>query len=348
MGTEKKKALITGLTGQDGSYLAELLLDKGYSVHGIVRRSSVNTLDRINRIISNPNLHLHMGDLTDFSSLMTLVTSIKPDEIYNLAAQSHVQVSFETAETTGNINALGPLRILEAIRLSGLSDKTKFYQASTSEMFGKVQATPQDEETDFYPRSPYGVAKLYGHWITKNYRESYDMFACSGILFNHESPRRGANFVTSKIVLTLDAINKGKADVLMLGNIDAKRDWGHARDFVNAMWLILQQDSPEDYVIGTGEQHSVREFVEISAKYFDFDIEWHGEGTEEIGFDKNTGKTIVRIDPKFFRPAEVETLLANPSKAVNKLQWQREHSFESLVQDMCQNASKYFPNYSAE
>jgi GDPmannose 4,6-dehydratase len=215
-------------------------------------------------------------------------------------------------------------------------------------MFGKVQATPQDEDTDFYPRSPYGVAKLYGHWITKNYRESYDMFACSGILFNHESPRRGANFVTSKIVLTLDAINKGKADVLELGNIDAQRDWGHAQDFVNAMWLMLQQDSPDDYVIGTGEQHSVREFIEISAKYFGFDIEWHGEGIDELGFDKNTGKTIVRINPKFFRPAEVETLLANPKKAIKKLQWKREHSFESLVQDMCENAPKYFPNYLAE
>jgi GDPmannose 4,6-dehydratase len=343
-----KTALITGITGQDGSYLAELLLDKGYSVHGIVRRSSVNTLNRINHIINNPNVHLHMGDLSDLSSLVSLITQLEPDEIYNLGAQSHVQVSFETAEMTGDINALGPLRILEAIRITGNADKIKFYQASTSEMFGKVQDVPQSEDTAFYPRSPYGVAKLYGHWITKNYRESYDMFACSGILFNHESPRRGANFVTSKIVLSLNAIRNGNQEFLELGNIDAMRDWGHAKDFVNAMWLMLQQDKPDDYVIGTGEQHSVREFIEISAKYFGFDIEWHGEGVDEIGIDKNTGKTIVKISPRFFRPAEVETLLGNPAKAIARLGWQREYSFEALVQDMCENAPKCFPNYSAE
>ena len=343
-----KTALITGITGQDGSYLAELLLDKGYSVHGIVRRSSVNTLNRINHIINNPNVHLHMGDLSDLSSLVSLITQLKPDEIYNLGAQSHVQVSFETAEMTGDINALGPLRILEAIRITGNADKIKFYQASTSEMFGKVQEVPQSESTAFYPRSPYGVAKLYGHWITKNYRESYGVFACSGILFNHESPRRGANFVTSKIVLSLNAIKNGDQEFLELGNIDALRDWGHAKDFVNAMWLMLQQDTPDDYVIGTGEQHSVREFIEISAKYFGFDIEWHGEGVDEVGIDKITGKTIVKISPRFFRPAEVETLLGNPAKAIARLGWQREYSFESLVQDMCDNAPKYFPNYSAE
>ena len=343
-----KTALITGITGQDGSYLAELLLDKGYSVHGIVRRSSVNTLNRINHIINNPNVHLHMGDLSDLSSLVSLITQLKPDEIYNLGAQSHVQVSFETAEMTGDINALGPLRILEAIRITGNADKIKFYQASTSEMFGKVQEVPQSETTAFYPRSPYGVAKPYGHWITKNYRESYGIFACSGILFNHESPRRGANFVTSKIVLSLNAIKNGDQEFLELGNIDARRDWGHAKDFVNAMWLMLQQDTPDDYVIGTGEQHSVRELTEIAARYFGFDIEWQGEGVDEIGIDRATGKTIVKIDPRFFRPAEVETLLGNPAKAISRLGWQREYSFESLVQDICDNAAKYFPNYSAE
>lgn len=336
-----KKALITGITGQDGSYLAEFLLQKGYEVHGIVRRSSVNTLSRIDDIIDNFNLHLHMGDLTDVSSLALLISQIKPDEIYNLGAQSHVQVSFETAETTSEINALGPLRILEAIRVNSMTDKVKYYQASTSEMFGKVQEVPQSETTPFYPRSPYGVAKLYGHWITKNYRESYDMFACSGILFNHESPRRGANFVTNKIVLAMHAINNGKQEVLELGNLDAKRDWGHAKDYVRAMWLMLQQETPQDYVIGTGEQHSVREFVEISAKFFGFDIEWKGSGVDEIGVDKNSGKTIVRINPKFFRPAEVETLLANPELAEKNLGWVRDYSFEDLVLDMCANVQDY-------
>jgi GDPmannose 4,6-dehydratase len=343
-----KIALITGITGQDGSYLAELLLNIGYQVHGLVRRSSTDGMTRIKHILDNDNLFLHQGDLTDSASITNLIKLIEPDEIYNLGAQSHVQVSFSVPEFTAEADGLGPLRILEAIRVLGLKDKTRFYQASTSEMFGKVQEVPQTETTAFYPRSPYGVAKLYGHWITKNYRESYDMFACSGILFNHESPRRGENFVTSKIVLSLNAIKEGKTDTLELGNLDALRDWGHAKDYVYAMWLMLQADKPQDYVIATGEQHSVREFVEISAKYFGFDIEWQGTGTDEIGIDKNTGKTIVKINPKFFRPAEVETLLGNPLKAINDLGWFRKRSFEDLVKDMCENTPAIFPNYSPE
>jgi GDPmannose 4,6-dehydratase len=343
-----KKALITGITGQDGSYLAELLLNIGYEVHGLVRRSSTDSFTRIKHILDNDCLFLHQGDLTDSASVTNLIKIIEPDEIYNLGAQSHVQVSFDTAEFTADTDALGPLRILEAIRVLGLKDKTKFYQASTSEMFGKVQEVPQKETTSFYPRSPYGVAKLYGHWITKNYRESYGMHASSGILFNHESPRRGANFVTSKIVLGLNNISYGKQDVLELGNLDAMRDWGHAKDFVYAMWLMLQQDTPDDYVISTGEQHSVREFVELAGDHFGMNIVWQGEGLDEIGIDTISGKTIVKINPKFFRPAEVETLLGDPNKAVQALGWVRKRSFDDLVADMCENAPKVFSGHSGE
>jgi GDPmannose 4,6-dehydratase len=343
-----KKALITGITGQDGSYLAELLLNIGYQVHGIVRRSSTDNLVRLKDTLNNDNLFLHQGDLTDSASITNLIKIIEPDEIYNLGAQSHVQVSFDTAEFTADTDALGPLRILEAIRILGLKDKTRFYQASTSEMFGKVQEVPQKETTDFYPRSPYGVAKLYGHWITKNYRESYGIHASSGILFNHESPRRGANFVTSKIVLGLHNIANGKQDMLELGNLDALRDWGHAKDFVYAMWLMLQQDEADDYVIATGEQHSVRDFVEKAGKHFGMNIWWKNSGINEIGFDANTGKDIIRINPKFFRPAEVETLLGDATKAEEKLGWFRKRSFDDLVSDMCENTPKIFPNYSPE
>ena len=341
-----KKALITGITGQDGSYLAELLLHMGYEVHGIVRRSSIDHYPRIKSILNNDNLFLHCADLTDSSSITNLVKLVEPDEIYNLGAQSHVKVSFDTPESTADINAVGALRILEAIRVLGL--KTKYYQASTSEMFGQVQEVPQNENTPFYPRSPYGVAKLYAHWITKNYRESYDMFACSGILFNHESPRRGEKFVTSKIVLGLNNIAKGKSDVLELGNIDALRDWGHAKDFVYAMWLMLQQDKADDYVIATGEQHSVREFIELAAPHFGMNIVWSGEGIDEVGTDTNTGNVVIRINSKFYRPAEVETLLGNPQKAINKLGWVRKRSFEDLVKDMCENTPKVFPDYIGE
>jgi GDPmannose 4,6-dehydratase len=341
-----KKALVTGITGQDGSYLAELLLSKGYEVHGIVRRSSTIKLDRIVHIASNPDLHLHTGDLTDFGMLTNLLKEIEPDEIYNLGAQSHVQVSFENPMSTADIDAMGPLRILEAIRVLGL--KAKFYQASTSEMFGKVVEVPQTEETPFYPRSPYGVAKLYGHWITKNYRESYGMYACSGILFNHESPRRGENFVTSKIVLSLYGVAVGKQEVLELGNLDAKRDWGHAKDYVEAMWLMLQQDVPEDYVIGTGQQHSVREFIEKAAPYFGMDVKWSGSGIEEVGIDNKTGNVIIRINPKFYRPAEVETLLGDSSKAHKELGWECKYSFDDLVKDMCLNTPMNYPNYIPE
>jgi GDPmannose 4,6-dehydratase len=328
--------------------LAELLLNIGYQVHGIVRRSSTDNLVRLKDILNNDNLFLHQGDLTDSASITNLIKIVEPDEIYNLGAQSHVQVSFDTAEFTADTDALGPLRILEAIRVLGLKDKTRFYQASTSEMFGKVQEVPQKETTDFYPRSPYGVAKLYGHWITKNYRESYGIHASSGILFNHESPRRGANFVTSKIVLGLHNIANGKQDMLELGNLDALRDWGHAKDFVYAMWLMLQQDEADDYVIATGEQHSVRDFVEKAGKHFGMNIWWKHSGINEIGFDANTGKDIIRINPKFFRPAEVETLLGDATKAEEKLGWFRKRSFDDLVSDMCENTPKIFPNYSPE
>lgn len=343
-----KKALITGITGQDGSYLAELLLNFGYEVHGLVRRSSTDSFTRIRHILDNDNLFLHQGDLTDSASITNLIKIVEPDEIYNLGAQSHVQVSFDTAEFTAEANAVGPLRILEAIRVLGLAKKTRYYQASTSEMFGQVQEVPQKETTPFYPRSPYGVAKLYGHWITKNYRESYGIHASSGILFNHESPRRGENFVTSKIVLGLNNIANGKQDVLELGNLDAMRDWGHAKDFVYAMWLMLQQDKPDDYVISTGEQHSVREFVEKAGRHFNMNIYWFGSGLDEVGIDANTGNEVIRINPKFFRPAEVETLLGDSKKAVEVLGWVRKRSFDDLVTDMCENTPKVFPDHSGE
>ena len=332
-----KVALITGITGQDGSYLAELLLKKGYQVHGIVRRASLINTHRIDHIYDR--IKLHYGDLTDATNIIAVIKKVKPDEIYNLGAQSHVKVSFETPEYTGNTDALGALRVLEAVRLLGMEDKVRIYQASTSEMFGKVREIPQTETTPFYPRSPYGCAKVYGYWITKNYREAYNMYACTGILFNHESPRRGETFVTRKITRGLKAISEGKQNVLYLGNLDAKRDWGHARDYVEAMWLMLQQEDADDYVVSTGEQYSVREFVEKCAPYFGFELEWHGTGEDEIGMDVNTKKTIVAVSPKYYRPAEVETLLGDSSKAKQKLGWDPKVSFDSLVKDMCENES---------
>ena len=329
-----KVALITGITGQDGSYLAELLLEKGYEVHGIVRRSSLINTHRIDHIYDNPNLTLHYGDLTDATNMIGVIKKVEPDEIYNLGAQSHVKVSFETPEYTGNVDGLGTLRILEAVRLLGMEDKVRIYQASTSELYGLVQEVPQRETTPFYPRSPYGVAKLYGYWIVKNYRESYGLHASSGILFNHESPRRGETFVTRKITRGLSRISTGEQDVLSLGNLDARRDWGHAKDFVRAMWLMRQQDQPDDYVIATGEQHSVREFVEKSADYFGMKIEWMGEGLNEVGYDWNTKRPVIKVDPKYFRPAEVESLLGDATKAKEKLGWEPEISFTQLIEDM--------------
>jgi GDPmannose 4,6-dehydratase len=326
-------ALITGITGQDGSYLAELLLEKGYEVHGIVRRSSLINTYRIDHIYDS--ITLHYGDLTDSTNLVRVIQQVQPDEIYNLGAQSHVKVSFEMPEYTGMVDGLGTLRILEAVRLLGLENKTRIYQASTSEMYGKVQEIPQTEITPFYPRSPYGVAKLYGYWIVKNYRESYGLHASSGILFNHESPRRGETFVTRKITQGLSRISTGQQDILYLGNLNAKRDWGHAKDFVEAMWLMLQQDEPDDYVISTGEQYSVKEFVEASAPYFGINIIWVNEGLKEMGLDKNTMKPIIKVDSKYFRPAEVETLLGDSTKAKQKLGWEPKISFEQLVEDMC-------------
>ena len=316
-----KTALITGITGQDGSYLAELLIEKGYMVHGIVRRSSLINTHRIDHIFDHPQMKLHYGDLTDAGNLIHVIQKCKPDEIYNLAAQSHVKVSFELPEYTGNVDGLGTLRILEAVRILEMEDNVRIYQASTSELYGLVQEVPQKETTPFYPRSPYGVAKLYAYWITKNYRESYGMYACTGILFNHESPRRGETFVTRKITRGLSKISCGLQDVLYLGNLNAKRDWGHAKDYAEAMWLMLQQDSPEDYVIATGQQYSVREFVEKSADYFGMDIEWRGEGLDEIGVDRNTGRVVIKVDDKYFRPAEVESLLGDATKAKEQLGW---------------------------
>ncbi len=330
-----KVALITGITGQDGSYLAELLLEKGYEVHGIVRRASLINTHRIDHIYDQ--LKLHYGDLTDSTNLVRVIQQVQPDEIYNLGAQSHVKVSFEMPEYTGQTDAIGTLRVLEAVRLLEMEDRVRIYQASTSELYGLVQETPQTETTPFYPRSPYGVAKLYGYWIVKNYRESYGMYACSGILFNHESPRRGETFVTRKITMGLKAIAENRQKVLYLGNLDAKRDWGHAKDYVRAMWMMLQQDTPEDYVIATGEQYSVREFVERAAPYFGFDIEWYGEGEDEIGMDKNTKKTIIAVDPKYYRPTEVETLLGDSTKAKEEIGWEPEISFNDLVMEMCEN-----------
>jgi GDPmannose 4,6-dehydratase len=328
-----KVALITGITGQDGSYLAELLLEKGYEVHGIVRRSSLINTHRIDGIYDR--LSLHYGDLTDSTNLVRVIQKVQPDEIYNLGAQSHVKVSFEMPEYTADVDAVGTLRVLEAVRLLGMEDRVRIYQASTSELYGLVQETPQKETTPFYPRSPYGVAKLYGYWITKNYREAYGMYACTGILFNHESPRRGETFVTRKITRALSRISVGLQDCLYLGNLNSKRDWGHAKDFVEAMWLMLQQDEPDDYVIATGTQYSVKDFVEEAAPYFGMKITWEGEGLNEVGIDKLSKKTVIRVDPKYFRPAEVETLLGDASKAKEKLGWEPKISFKQLVEDMC-------------
>ena len=328
-----KVALITGITGQDGSYLAELLLELKYEVHGIVRRSSLINTHRIDKIYND--IHLHYGDLTDATNMISVIQKIQPDEIYNLGAQSHVKVSFELPEYTGQVDGLGTLRVLEAVRLLGMEKKTRIYQASTSELYGLVQETPQTETTPFYPRSPYGVAKLYGYWIIKNYREAYNMHCSSGILFNHESPRRGETFVTRKITQGLSRISVGLQDCLYLGNLDAKRDWGHAKDFLEAMYLMLQQDEPDDYVIATGEQHSVREFVEEAAPIFGMKIEWMGEGLDEVGYDWNTKRTVIRVKERYFRPAEVESLLGDPTKAKQKLGWEPTTSFKQLVEDMC-------------
>jgi GDPmannose 4,6-dehydratase len=335
----KKKALITGITGQDGAYLAEFLLSKGYEVHGIRRRSSLFNTDRIDHLYHDPHktgydLTLHYGDLTDSSSLIRIIQQIQPDEIYNLAAQSHVAVSFEEPEYTANSDALGALRILEAMRILGLEHKTRFYQASTSELFGLVQETPQKETTPFYPRSPYAVAKMYAYWITVNYREAYGMYACNGILFNHESPVRGETFVTRKITRALARIKLGLQQCLYLGNMNAMRDWGHARDYVEMQWLMLQQDAPDDFVIATGEQHSVREFVTLAAREIDIVLRWEGSGLEEKGYNTQTGQCIVAVDPRYFRPTEVETLLGDPSKARQKLGWKTQISFPALVSEM--------------
>jgi GDPmannose 4,6-dehydratase len=334
-----KKALITGITGQDGAYLAELLLSKGYEVHGIKRRASLFNTDRIDHMYSDPhekNRHmiLHYGDLTDATNLIRILQQVQPDEVYNLGAQSHVQVSFESPEYTADVDALGALRLLEGIRLLGLEKKTRFYQASTSELYGLVQETPQTEKTPFYPRSPYACAKLYAYWTAVNYREAYGIYACNGILFNHESPLRGETFVTRKITRALCRIYLGLQECLYLGNLNALRDWGHARDYVEMQWLMLQQDTPEDYVIATGVQHSVREFVEECSKQLGIAIEWSGEGVDQKGVNVANGKTIVAVDPRYFRPTEVETLLGDPSKAKQELGWEPRTSFEELVREM--------------
>jgi GDPmannose 4,6-dehydratase len=328
-----KKAFITGITGQDGSYLAELLLEKGYEVHAILRRASVFTSKRIDHFMDNKNLYTYYGDLSDSSNLHRLITTIKPDEIYNLGAQSHVAVSFEVPEYTADVDALGTIRILDAIR--DLGKECKYYQASTSELYGGIPGTePQSESTPFYPKSPYGVAKLYAYWICINYRESYGLYACNGVLFNHESPRRGETFVTKKITKAVARIYQGKQDKLFLGNMDAKRDWGHAKDYVYAQWLMLQQDIPKDYVIASGETHTVREFVELSFNEVGIEIEWNGTGVDEKGLDKKSGKVLVEIDEQYFRPSEVEILLGDPSKAELELGWKRKISFRELISTM--------------
>ena len=342
-----KKALITGITGQDGSYLAEFLLNKGYEVHGIKRRTSLINTDRIDHLYQDPHEQdlkfiLHHGDLTDATSLIRIIQEVRPDEIYNLAAQSHVAVSFEEPEYTANSDALGALRILEAIRILKLEKKTKYYQASTSELYGIAQETPQTEKTPFYPRSPYGVAKLYAYWITVNYREAYGIYACNGILFNHESPVRGETFVTRKITISLARIKLGVQKNLYLGNLDAKRDWGHAKDFIEAQWLMLQQKQPEDFVIATGKQHSVRDFINEAAKNLDMKIEWKGKNLEEVG--SYNGKDIIKIDPRYFRPAEVEALLGDASKAKEKLNWVPKISFNQLVKEMVDEDLKIAKN----
>jgi GDPmannose 4,6-dehydratase len=335
---KNKIAFITGITGQDGAYLAKLLLEKGYIVHGLQRRSSVHNSERIDPFIehyqTNQQFFLHYGDLTDSTNIIRLISEIKPQEIYNLAAQSHVAVSFETPEYTGNSDALGTLRILEAIRILKLETHTRFYQASTSELYGKVQETPQKETTPFYPRSPYAAAKLYAYWITVNYREAYNIHASNGILFNHESPLRGETFVTRKITKAIAAIHHGMQDCILLGNIDAKRDWGHAKDYVEGMWKMLQQDAPDDYVLATGETHSVREFIELAFKEVDIHIEWSGTGTHEVGHDRQTNRVLVKIDPRFFRPTEVDLLLGDATKARQQLEWVPKVSFRELVKEM--------------
>ena len=342
-----KLSIITGVNGQDGSYLAEILLEKDYIVWGLIRRSSDINTGRIDHLFSNKNLILRYYDLTDSCNIVNIINEIKTSyknietlEIYNLAAMSHVKVSFEMPEYTGNVDGLGVLRILEAIKNSGISDKIKFYQASTSELYGLVQEVPQKETTPFYPRSPYGVAKLYGYWITKNYRESYNLFCCNGILFNHESPRRGPTFVTRKITRGLNKILKGEDDKLILGNLDAKRDWGHAKDYVEGMWRILQSDNPDDYVLSTNEFHSVREFVEKSFKIKGFNIKWKGEGINEIGYDENTGRELIFVSEKYFRPAEVEELLGDSSKARKELNWEPKYNFDNLVEEMVEQDCK--------
>jgi GDPmannose 4,6-dehydratase len=342
-----KSALITGITGQDGAYLAEFLLNKGYIVHGIKRRSSSFNTARIDHLYKDPhernvNFFMHYGDLTDSTNLIRIIQETQPDEIYNLAAQSHVQVSFETPEYTANSDAIGTLRLLEAIRILGLEKKTRFYQASTSELYGKVQEIPQKETTPFYPRSPYAAAKLYAYWITVNYREAYDMFACNGILFNHESPIRGETFVTRKITMAVANIKKGIQKKLYLGNLDAKRDWGFAGDYVEAMWLMLQQSEPDDYVIATGETHSVREFAELAFREVGIGIEWQGEGVDEVGVDSDDGKVLIEVDPRYYRPTEVDILVGDPSKAKENLGWKPNVGFEELVSVMVEEDLEKF------
>tara|TARA_Y100001968_G_scaffold308805_1_gene328009 strand:+ start:1277 stop:2383 length:1107 start_codon:yes stop_codon:yes gene_type:complete len=343
---QKKTALISGITGQDGSYLAELLLSKGYIIHGIIRRSSSENTSRIDHLINNNSMNgtqinIHYGDITDASNIVNLINHIEPDEIYNLAAQSHVGLSFDVPEYTAQTDALGPLRILEAIRTLGLKNKTRVYQASTSELYGLVQETPQSEETPFYPRSPYAVAKLYAYWITVNYREAHNLYACNGILFNHESPRRGTNFVTRKITKGLAQIEYGLSNCLYMGNLESMRDWGHAKDYVEMQWRMLQQEKPEDYVIATGQQSSVRKFIEMSACQLDWGgINWEGSGVNEIGKRKDNGEVVIRVDPKFFRPSEVSSLLGNPTKAHKKLGWKPSISLEQLVKEMIESDKK--------
>ena len=339
MNKNKKIALITGVTGQDGAYLAEFLLNKDYEVHGIKRRSSIINTNRVDHLYETPQLEnkkfsMHYGDLTDATNLIRIIQNVKPTEIYNLAAQSHVQVSFETPEYTANSDAIGTLRILEAIRILNLSDKTKFYQASTSELYGKVHEIPQNENTPFYPRSPYGVAKLYAYWITVNYREAYSIFASNGILFNHEGPTRGETFVSRKITQAVARISQGSDEILYLGNIEAKRDWGHAKDYVEGMWKILQHDTPEDFVLATGVVHSVKDFVELAFQNIDIKIIWEGKNVDKKGIDKKTGKTLVKIDPRYFRPTEVDLLKGDPTKAKTQLNWEAKTSFSQLVSEM--------------
>lgn len=342
-----KRALITGITGQDGAYLAELLLSKGYIVHGVKRRSSLFNTDRVDHLYQdqhekNVNFFLHYGDLTDSTNLIRLVQETDPDEIYNLAAQSHVMVSFETPEYTANADAIGTLRLLEAIRILGRTEKTKFYQASTSELYGLVQEVPQSETTPFYPRSPYGVAKLYAFWIAKNYREAYNMFACNGILFNHESPLRGETFVTRKVTRAAAKISLGLQEKLYLGNLDAKRDWGHARDYVKGMWMMMQAERPDDFVLATGVTHSIRSFVELAFKHVNIELDWQGEGVNEKGVDRATGKVLIEVDPRYFRPTEVDLLVGDPSKAERELGWKHECTLEELVHEMMESDLELF------